>query len=87
MEEDYKEIKKFILRKLVRKRMWTHKHTSIHNLQKGLPDRLKSSKEVKEVIKQLLKESLLLSKPTNYGLEVSLNINKKQEIMNFIFGD
>lgn len=85
MEENYTEIKRFILRKLVRKRMWMHKHTSIHNLQKGLPDRLRSSKEVRKVINDLLKEGFLLSKPTNYGLEVSLNIKKKEEIMNFIF--
>jgi len=81
-EED--DIKRFILRKLVRYRIWVHKHTSIHNLQKGLPDYLRSRKEVKKVIEEMLKQKLLLSKPTNYGLEVSLNIEKKKEIENFI---
>ena len=76
-EED---IKKFILRKLVRHRMWVHKHTSIHNLQKGLPDWLRSSKEVRSVSDNLLNEKILLAKPTNYGLEVSLNIEKKDII-------
>ena len=80
-EED---IKRFILRKLARHRIWMHKHTSIHNLQKGLPDRLRSRKEVRKVIEELLKQKLLLSKPTNYGLEVSLNIEKKKEIEDFI---
>lgn len=80
-EED---IKRFILRKLVRHRVWMHKHTSIHNLQKGLPDYLRSRKEVRKVIEEMLKQKLLLSKPTNYGLEVSLNIEKKKEIENFI---
>jgi len=80
-EED---IRKFILRKLVRHRIWMHKHTSIHNLQKGLPDYLRSRKEVKKVIEGLLKQRFLLSKPTNYGLEVSLNIEKKKEIEEFI---
>ncbi|MDP2925128.1 MAG: hypothetical protein Q8N99_02025 [Nanoarchaeota archaeon] len=80
-EED---IKRFILRKLVRHRIWMHKHTSIHNLQKGLPDYLRSRKEVRKVIEELLKNSFLLSKPTNYGLEVSLNIEKKKEIEEFI---
>ena len=78
------EIKRFILRKLARHRMWMHKHTSIHNLPKGLPDYLRSTKEVKKAIEQLLKQGLLLSKPTNYGLEVSLNIRKKKEIEEFI---
>lgn len=66
-------IKKFIVRKLYRHRMWLHKHTSIHNLPKGLPNELKSSKEVRKVIDELLKEQILLSKPTHYGLEISLN--------------
>ncbi len=81
LEED---IKRFILRKLVRHRMWMHKHTSIHNLPKGLPDYLRSRKEVKKSIEELLKQKWLLSKPTNYGLEVSLNIQKRKEIEGFI---
>ena len=53
------EIKRFILRKLVRHRIWMHKHTSIHNLQKGLPDWLRSKKEVRFVIDELLKQKIL----------------------------
>lgn len=81
-EED--DIKRFILRKLVRHRMWMHKHTSIHNLPKGLPDYLRGRKEVRKRIDELLKKGFLLSKPTNYGLEVSLNINRKKEIEEII---
>ncbi len=77
IEED---IRRFILRKLVRHRMWMHKHTSIHNLPKGLPDYLRSRKEVRKVVEELLKDRFLLSKPTNYGFEVSLNIEKKDKI-------
>ncbi len=83
MDEE-EDIKRFILRKLVRHRMWAHKHTSIHNLPKGLPDSLRSKKEVRKIIDELLKKGFLLSKPTNYGLEVSLNINKKKEIEEII---
>ena len=78
------EIKRFILRKLVRHRMWMHKHTSIHNLPKGLPDYLRSKREVRKVIDELLKSGILLSKPTSYGLQVSLNIKRKKEIEDFI---
>ena len=60
-----------------------HKHTSIHNLSKGLPEYI-NRKEIKDVIKDLLKHGVLLSKPTNYGLEVSLNIKKKKAIEEFI---
>jgi hypothetical protein len=83
-EED---IKRFILRKLVRHRFWQHKHTSIHNLPKGLPDNLRSKKEVRKIVEELLKQGWLFSKPTNYGLEVSLNVEKKKEIENFIEGN
>jgi len=84
MAEIEDDIKRFILRKLVRHRMWMHKHTSIHNLQKGLPDHLRTRKEVRKIIEELLKNGFLLSKPTNYGLEVSLNIEKKKEIEELI---
>lgn len=86
MDEIESDIKRFILRKLVRHRMWAHKHTNIHNLPKGLPNYLRSRKEVRKVIEELLKKGVLLSKPTNYGLEVSLNIEKKKEIEEFIAG-
>ena len=69
-------IKKFIVRKLYRQRVWVHKHTNIHNLPKGLSNELRNSKEVKKAIKELLNEQILLSKPTHYGLEVSLNSEK-----------
>ena len=73
-------IKKFIARKLYRKRMWLHKHTSIHNLPKGLSNELRASKDVRKAIDDLIKEQILLTKPTHYGLEVSLNPKKIKEI-------
>jgi len=82
---DYDFIKLAILRKLVRRRIWAHKHTSIHNLSKGLPSHL-SGKEIKKVIGDLLKKGILLSKPTHYGSEVSLNVKKEKEIGDFIGG-
>lgn len=86
MNNEGDDIKKFILRKLIRKRMWLHKHTIIHNLPKGLPEFLRNGKEVKKAIEELLKKELLLSKPTNYGLEISLNVRKKAKIEEFIEG-
>ena len=60
--------------------MWMHKHTNINNLPKGLSNELRVSRDVKKAIDELLKEQILLSKPTNYGLEVSLNPKKIKEI-------
>ena len=77
-------IKKFIVRKLYRKRMWLHKHTNINNLPKGLPNKLRISKQVKKAIEELLSEQILLSKLTPYGLEVSLNSKKIKEIEELI---
>lgn len=77
-------IKNFIVRKLYRKRMWLHKHTNINNLSKGLSNKLRVSKQVKKVIEELLNEQILLSKPTHYGLEVSLNPKKIREIEELI---
>lgn len=77
-------IKKFIVRKLYRHKIWLHKHTNIHNLPKGLSNELRVSKELKKAIEELLKEDILLSKPTHYGLEVSLNPKKIREIGDLI---
>ena len=84
--DEYKDIKLHILSKMKRRRIWQHKHTSIHNLPKGIPDYLKNSKLIKKVISHLLKEKILLSKPTEYGLEISLNIKKKKEIESYLEG-
>tara|TARA_Y100000310_G_C20655686_1_gene801855 strand:+ start:1270 stop:1467 length:198 start_codon:yes stop_codon:yes gene_type:complete len=64
--------------------MWLHKHTNINNLPKGLSNTLRVSKEVKKAIEELLKDKLLLSKPTHYGLEVSLNPKKREDIEDLI---
>ena len=64
--------------------MWLHKHTSINNLHKGLSNELRVSKEIKKAIDDLLKEQILLSKPTHYGLEVSLNPKKIKDIEELI---
>lgn len=84
MADERMIIKKFIVRKLYRKKMWMHKHTNINNLPKGLSNELRGSKEVKKAIADLLKEQILLSKPTHYGLEVSLNTKKIIEIEELI---
>ncbi len=53
-------------------------HTSFDNLPKGFPGHIRG--EVKDVANQLIKENFLISKPTSYGVEVSLNPDKKKEI-------
>ena len=72
------QIRKTILRKLVYMNKWGGAHTSLDNLPKGFPGHIRG--DVKDVAKQLIKENFLISKPTSYGVEVSLNPEKKKEI-------
>ena len=73
-----KVLKATILKKLKRRGKWGHAHTSFDNLTSGIPKHLRGL--AKEVAEELIKEGLLLIKPTSYGLEVSLNPRKKDEI-------
>ena len=73
-----KEIRYKIIRKLARHRIIGGKHTSIENIPKGMPKGLKKS-VIKEV-KQLIKEGIILIHPTSYGMEISLNPRKTEEI-------
>ena len=76
------EIKGKVLHKLTRLGKFKHSHTSIDNLPKGFPKDLAG--RVKDIIMELMKEGILLTKPTSYGLEVSINANKKEEIIRYI---
>lgn len=76
------EIKARVLHKLARQRRWGGKHTSFDNLQKGFPSHI--ADKVKVAGKRLIKDGLLLSKPTAYGLEVCLNPRMKRDIVKII---
>ncbi len=52
------------------------------NYLQEYPEHLRG--EAKEVGHDLIKSGLLLSKPTSYGLEVSLNPKRKDEIFKTI---
>lgn len=75
---DKEVLKATILKKLKRRGKWGGAHTSFDILVKGIPKHLRG--EAKEVATELIKVGLLLSKPTSYGLEVSLNPERKEEI-------
>ena len=71
-------LKATILKKLKRRGKWGHAHTSLDKLTSGIPKHLRGL--AKDVAKELIKEGLLISKPTSYSLEVSLNPRRKAEI-------
>ncbi len=76
MEQD--QLKGFIVKKLFQHGYIGGKHTDIENLKKGLPGHVKG--DVKDAAKELVKEGILMIKPTSYGLHVSLNPQKRKEI-------
>ncbi|MCH8003146.1 MAG: hypothetical protein IH934_00810 [Nanoarchaeota archaeon] len=75
---------KIILRKLYRRRIIGGKHTAVEHLTKGLPKHVAGA--AKNVVKELIKEGFILSKPTSYGLQVSLNPEKIDEVSKIIEG-
>ena len=77
------ELRRHILRKMVRHNWWGGKHTAFDNLSKGLPK--EHWKEAKKEIGQLIREGFIIPKPTGYGFHVSLNVKMKPEIEQIIF--
>ena len=76
------QIKGKILHKLTRKGKFEHRHTALDNLQKGFPPDLKG--KAKDMSQELMKEGILYLKKTSYGKQVSINLDKKDKIMEYI---
>ena len=80
--DDKDKIKATILYHLRRKKVIGGVHTHFDTLKKGFPSHL--GKDVGKIAKQLIKEGFIITKPTPYGLQVSLNKGKLKEIDEFI---
>ena len=80
IEDD--KIKATILYHLRRKKVIGGVHTSVDTLKKGFPSHL--GKNIEKIAKQLIKEGFIVTKPTSYGLQVSLNKERLKEIEEFI---
>ncbi|AIF83673.1 hypothetical protein NTE_01610 [Candidatus Nitrososphaera evergladensis SR1] len=81
------EIRARIVLKLYRHGKWGASHTSFENLKKGfnLRDLGKDgTKRVDKIGKEMIKAGLIMSHPTGYGLEISLNPRFSQELMTLI---
>jgi len=76
------DLKQIILRKLYRRRVIGGKRTDVEHLTKGLPRHLTGA--AKNTVKELVKEGFILTKSTSYGLQVSLNPEKIDEITKII---
>ena len=83
MEFSDDEIKATMLYHLRRKKVIGGVHTHFDTLKRGFPSHL--GKDIDKIAKQLIKEGLIITKPTSYGLQVSLNKERLKEIEEFIF--
>lgn len=73
--------------KLYRRGNWGESHTSFENLKKGFNQRnlgKKGFKRVDKIGEKMIKDGLLHSKSTGYGLEVSLEYTRKDELISLI---
>lgn len=75
-------IKGKILHKLARYGKFKASHTSIDNIQKGFPKHKRG--EIKNIVEEMIKEDLLIVKPTRCGKEVSINLNNKEKVFELI---
>ena len=82
MEFNEEEIKATLLYHLRRKKVIGGVHTPFDTLRRGFPSHL--GKDIDKIAKELIRQGYLITKPTSYGLQVSLNKDKLQEIEAFI---
>jgi len=82
MEISEEVIKARILYHLRRKKVIGGVHTHFDTLKRGFPTHL--GKDINKIAKELIKEGFLITKPTSYGLQVSLNKLRIKEIEEII---
>ncbi len=73
---------KVILRKLFRRRIIGAKHTAFEHVTAGIPKHFHGN--AKDTAERLIKQGLILTKPTSYGLQISLNPERIEEIIELI---
>lgn len=87
MDFSDEEIMARIIHKLYRRGNWGESHTSFENLKKGFNQRdlgKKGLKRVDKVGENMIKAGLLHPKQTGYGLEVSLEFTRKDELISIM---
>lgn len=72
-------LQKIILRKLFRRRIIGGKHTAFEHVTAAVPRHLHG--EAKKAAAELIKQGFILAKPTSYGLQISLNPERIDEVL------
>ncbi|MDO8641178.1 MAG: hypothetical protein Q7R33_06500 [Nitrosarchaeum sp.] len=81
------EIMARLIHKLYRRGNWGKSHTNFENLKKGFNQRnlgKKGFKRVDKIAETMIKDGLLHSKSTGYGLEVSLEYSRKDALLDIV---
>jgi len=76
--DDENKIKATMLYHLRRRKVIGGVHAPYDTLRRGFPSHL--GKNIDKIAKELIKEKFIATKPTSYGLQVSLNKEKLKEI-------
>lgn len=72
------DFRKHILRKLFRHRAIGGRHTAFEHVMSGVPGH--EAGAAKKAANELIVEGLIIPKPTSYGLQISLNPERLDEI-------
>ena len=76
-----------LLLALAWKRKWGESHTAFENMFKKLRSESLAKdiqKQLEHIAEDLFREGFIIKKPTGYGLQVSLNVQRSAEIKNII---
>ncbi len=79
---DEDKIKATILYHLRRKQVIGGVHTHYDTIKRGFPAHI--GKDIDKMAKELIKQDFIITKPTSYGLQISLNKDKLKEVEDFI---
>lgn len=86
-EKSDEELKVWILYKLAKHGYFHGRHTDFENISKGFkPQHLgkEGKRRISKLAEELIKDGLIIKKPTSYGLHVYLNSTKSKEIVGVI---
>ncbi len=78
------QTKAIILFKLHKRGNWGGSHTAFDNLKKGWKSEdlgKQSLRRVEKLARELIRDGLIIPKPTHYGLQVSLNPRQNEAII------
>ena len=81
------EIKATLMFKLHKRGNWGASHTALDNLKKGWKESELGKhglKRIEQMAKELIRQGVIIPKPTSYGMQVSLNPRQSEEIMAFM---